>query len=145
MLSACYSNRGYAPKKRLIMVHLQLDYAVQLKEKKETNLWRHNMENPMWRIEANVWFKNFDEYAAREKELIEPLGRIQGDGSVTVFLRATPEYVEIPGGSFDYRDTGKVDELVNFCGKDNIDFVARVGRNVERELGCLRWKDSGDE
>ncbi len=97
----------------------------------------------VFRLEAHIWFKNFDEYAAREKELIELLGRIQGDGSVTVFLRATPEYVEIPGASFDYRDTGKVEELVNFCGEDNIDFVFRVSRNMKRELGCLRWKDSG--
>ena len=101
------------------------------------------MENPVWRIEAHIWFEDFDEYAAREKELIELLGRIQGDGSVAVFLRATPEYCEIPGASFDYRDAGKVNELVRFCGADNVYFVLRVGRNAERESGLLRWKGSG--
>ena len=31
MLPACYPIRGYGSKKRLTMVHLHLDYAVQLK------------------------------------------------------------------------------------------------------------------
>ncbi|MDE7198802.1 MAG: hypothetical protein K2O15_07950 [Lachnospiraceae bacterium] len=98
------------------------------------------MDNAAWRIEAHIWFGNFDEYAEREKELLELLGRIQGNGSVTVFFRSTPEYIELPGASYDYKDEKKVDELMNFCGMDNVDFVARVSRDAERELGCIRGK-----
>lgn len=54
------------------------------------------MEEPKWRIEAHIWFGNFDEYAVRERELLELLGKIQGNGSVTVFFRSTPEYIELP-------------------------------------------------
>lgn len=98
------------------------------------------MENPMWRIEAHIWFENFDEYVEREKELNELLERIQGNGSVTVFFRSTPEYLEVPGSSYDYEDEKKVEELMNFCGRDNVDFVARISRDTERELGCIRGK-----
>lgn len=101
------------------------------------------MVEPVWRIEAHLWFKDFDEYVQREKELLELLGKIQGGGSVIIFFRATPEYVEIPGASFDHNDERKMDELIGFCGADNIDLVARVSRNAERELGFLRWKGSG--
>jgi hypothetical protein len=31
-----------------------------------------SMDNPAWRVEAHVWFENFDEYAERE------LGCIRG-------------------------------------------------------------------
>ena len=62
------------------------------------------MEEPKWRIEAHIWFGNFDEYAVRERELLELLGKIQGNGSVTVFFRSTPEYIELPGASYDYKD-----------------------------------------
>lgn len=98
------------------------------------------MNEPKWRIEAHIWFENFDEYADREKELLELLGKISGNGSVIVFFRRTPEYVEIPGASYDYRDGKKTDELIAFCGRDNIDFVARVSQNAGREVGCIRGK-----
>ena len=42
-------------------------------------------------------------------------------------------------------DDKQADELINFCGKNNVDFVARVSRNTERELGCLRGKQRQDE
>lgn len=98
------------------------------------------MDNPVWRIEAHLWFLDFDEYAKREGELLALLGRIQDDGSVTVFFRTTEEYLEIPGASYDYKDNKKVDELIEFCGRDNIDFVARISQDIERELGCIRGK-----
>lgn len=98
-----------------------------------------------WRMEAHVWFKNFDEYAEREKELHKLLGKLCGDGSVTVFFRATPEYLEIPGASYDYMDERQIDELMDFCGRDNIDFIARLSLDSERELGCLRGKQRQDE
>ncbi|NBK92194.1 hypothetical protein D5278_09465 [bacterium 1XD21-13] len=103
------------------------------------------MEEPRWRIEAHLWFKNFDDYAAREKGLLSLLERIPGNGSVTVFFRATPEYLEIPGASFDYQDEKKTDELIAFCGRDNIDFVARTSLDIKRELGCLRGRQRQDE
>lgn len=93
-----------------------------------------------WRIEAHIWFENFDEYADREREFLELLRRIPGNGSVIVFFRTTPEYVEIPGASFDYKDKYKIDKLIAFCGGDNIDFVARVSRDAGREVGCIRGK-----
>ena len=34
------------------------------------------MEEPKWRIEAHIWFGNFDEYTVRERELLELLGKI---------------------------------------------------------------------
>ena len=98
------------------------------------------MDKAAWRIEAHIWFRNFDEYVEREKALLELLKRIRGNGSVTVFFRSTSEYIELPGASYDYKDDKKVDELMNFCGMDNIDFVARVSRDMERELGCIRGK-----
>ncbi len=98
------------------------------------------MNEPKWRIEAHIWFLKFDEYTEREKELLELLGRIQGCGSVTVFFRTTEEYLEIPGASYDYIDDKKVDELIEFCGRSNIDFVVRISQNIERELGCIRGK-----
>lgn len=98
------------------------------------------MDNAAWRIEAHIWFRNFDEYATREKELLELLEKIQGNGSVTVFFRTTEEYLEIPGASYDYKDEKKVDELIDFCGRGNIDFVARISQDIERELGCIRGK-----
>lgn len=98
------------------------------------------MEKAAWRIEAHLWFRNFDEYAERENGLRELLGKLHGNGSVTVFFRATPEYVEIPGASYDPMDEGQVESLMSFCGRDNIDFIARVSRNALREAGCLRGK-----
>lgn len=98
------------------------------------------MDNTVWRVEAHIWFRDFDDYAERASELLELLERIQGDGSVTVFFRNTPEYVELPGASYDYRNEKKVDELIDFCGRGNIDFVARVSQDMERELGCIRGK-----
>lgn len=99
------------------------------------------MDNAAWRIEAHLWLNDFDEYAAREKELLELLERIQGNGSVTVFFRTTEKYLEIPGASYDYKDEKKVDELIDFCGRGNIDFVARISQDIEqRELGCIRGK-----
>lgn len=97
------------------------------------------------RIEAHLWFRNFDEYAEREKELYELLGRLHGAGSVIVFFRATPEYVEIPGACYDHMDEKQAGKLIDFCGRDNIDFVVRVSRNAERGLGCLRGKQRQDE
>lgn len=97
------------------------------------------------RLEAHLWFKNFDQYAARERELLELLGELHGDGSVTVFFRTTPEYVEIPGASYDPLDKGHIDRLMGFCGEDNIDFVVRVSRNAEREKGCLRGRPKKTE
>lgn len=44
------------------------------------------MKEFMWRIECHIWFQNYDEYAEREKELHELLGKLCGDGSVTVFF-----------------------------------------------------------
>lgn len=98
------------------------------------------MDSPSWRIEACIWFEDFSEYENREKELLKLLGRIQGNGSVTVFFRSTPEYLEILGASYDYEDGEKVDELIKFCGRSNIDFVARISQDTERELGCIRGK-----
>ncbi len=98
------------------------------------------MNEPKWRIEAHIWFENFDEYANREKELLELLGRISGNGSVTVFFRSTPEFMEIPGASFDYKDEKKTDELFAFCGRGNVDFIARVSQDTEREVGFIRGK-----
>ena len=98
-----------------------------------------------WRIEAHLWFRNFDEYAEREQELHGLLGGLHGDGSVTVFFRATPEYVEIPGACYDYMDDGQVGRLMDFCGRDNVDFVARVSREAGRGLGCLRRGRRQDE
>lgn len=98
------------------------------------------MDSPSWRIEAHLWFRNFDEYAKREKEPLELLGKIQGNGSVIVFFRTTEEYLEIPGASYDYKDDKKVDELIKFCGRSNIDFVARISQDMDRELGCIRGK-----
>lgn len=103
------------------------------------------MNEPKWRIEAHIWFKNFDEYLLRKKELSELLERLHGDSSVIVFFRKTPEYLEIPGACYDHMDDKQTDELINFCGKNNVDFVARVSRNTERELGCLRGKQRQDE
>lgn len=98
------------------------------------------MNETVWRIEAHIWFWNFDEYAKREEELLKLLGRIQGNGSVTIFFRTTEEYLEIPEASYDYKDDKKVDELIEFCGKRNIDFVARISQDIERELGCVHGK-----
>ncbi|MBD5517208.1 MAG: hypothetical protein HDR07_01485 [Lachnospiraceae bacterium] len=98
------------------------------------------MDKVAWRIEAHLWFDDLDEYVAREKELLELLERIQGNGSVTVFFRATEEYLEIPGASYDCKDEEKVDELIEFCGRGNIDFVARISQDIARELGCIRGK-----
>lgn len=103
------------------------------------------MNEPKWRIEAHIWFKNFDEYLLRKKELSELLERLHGDSSVIVFFRKTPEYLEIPEACYDHMDDKQADELINFCGKNNVDFVARVSRNTERELGCLRGKQRQDE
>lgn len=97
------------------------------------------------RLEAHLWFKNFDEYAERETELQELLGKLRGDGSVLVFFRATPEYVEISGASYDPLDEKQVEELMSFCGRGNIDFVVRMSRNTERKTGCLRGKQRQDE
>ena len=103
------------------------------------------MEKFMMRNEAHLWFRNFDEYAQREKELTELLGKIHGDGSVIVFFWATPEYVEIPGASYDPLDENQVEELMNFCGRDNIDFVVRIAQDANRETGCLRGRQRKDE
>lgn len=94
-----------------------------------------------WRLEAHIWFNSFDEYARQQMKLIELLGRIQGNGSIIVFFRKTPEYIEIPGATFDSQDEKKVSELVDFCGVENVDFVARVSRNARRP-GHLRWKEN---
>ena len=95
------------------------------------------MENPVWAIEAHLWFSDFDTYAARERELLELLGRLQGNSSVVIFFKKTPEYVEIPGASFNHRDEKEIDALISFCGKDDVDFVARVSRQ-HRRMGYLR-------
>ena len=34
----------------------------------------------------------------------------------------------------------KFDELIEFCGRSNIDFVVRISQNIERDLGCIRGK-----
>ena len=34
---------------------------------------------------------------------------------------------------------------MDFCGMDNIDFVVRLSRNVERKMGCLRGEQRQDE
>ena len=103
------------------------------------------MSESGWRVEAHIWLKNFEEYLLRKKELSELLERLHGDSSVIVFFRKTPEYLEIPGACYDHMDDKQADELINFCGKDNVDFVARVSRNTEREPGCLRGKQRQDE
>ena len=99
----------------------------------------------VYRIEAHLWFKNFDEYSKRQRELHELLGKLHGDGSVTVFFKATPEYLEILGASYDHMDEKQVGELMDFFGRDNIDFVVRLSRNVERKMGCLRGKQRRDD
>lgn len=98
------------------------------------------MQNPVWRIEAHLWFENFDEYCRREKGLLALLEGNEGEGSVVAFLKGTPEYIELPGYSYDYEDVKQIDDLIDFCGIDNIDFIARVSRNADREVGCLRGK-----
>lgn len=98
------------------------------------------MGEAIWRIEAHIWLKNFDEYAEKERELHGILGGLHGNGSIIVFFRATPEYVEIPEASYDYMDDRQVGQLMDFCGRDNIDFVARVSHDTDRKLGCLRGK-----
>ena len=103
------------------------------------------MDNFVWRIEAHIWFMDFDEYAKRERELRELLGELNGGGSVIVFFRATPEYMESPGAGYDYMDGSQVGRLMDFCGRDSIDFIARVSRNPERELGRIRVKQRQDE
>ena len=50
----------------------------------------HMKTETVYRIEAHLWFKNFDEYSKRQRELHELLGKLHGDGSVTVFFKATP-------------------------------------------------------
>ena len=103
------------------------------------------MAEVLTRLEVHLWFKNFDQYAARERELLELLGETHGDGSVIVFFRATPEYLEIQGASYDPLDKGHIDRLMDFCGRDNIDFVARVSRDTDRKLGYLRGKQKQNE
>lgn len=92
------------------------------------------------RLEAHLWFKNFDQYAARERELLGLLEKLHGEGSVIVFFRATPEYVEIPGACYDPQDGAQVDKLIGFCGKDNVDFVVRTSQDASRQVGCLRGR-----
>lgn len=94
------------------------------------------MRDPVWVVEAHIWFDGFCEYAARERELLEVLGRLQGDSSVVIFFRKTPEYVEVPA-SFNHMDEKQIDALISFCGRDNVDFVARVSRQ-HRQVGYLR-------
>ena len=97
-------------------------------------------KDPVRRIEAHLWFRNFDEYAEREKELSELLKKLHGGVSIVIFFRETPEYLEIPGASYDYEDDEQVEKLLGFCGKDNIDYIIRISRDTEREVGCLRGK-----
>lgn len=99
----------------------------------------------IYRIESHLWFGNFDEYAKREKELHQLLAELHGDSSVIVFFRATPEYLEIPGACYDHMDDCQAGKLIDFCGRDNIDFVVRLSRDAEREVGCLRGKQRKDE
>lgn len=102
-------------------------------------------KEPIYRIEAHLWFRNFDEYTEREKELRQLLGKLHGDSSVIVFFRATPEYLEFPGAGYDHMDDGQAGKLIDFCGRDNIDFVVRLSQDAERETGCLRGKQRQDE
>ena len=64
----------------------------------------------VYRIEAHLWFRNFDEYTKRQRELHELLEKLHGDGSVTVFFKAAPEYVEI-----HHMDEKQVGELMDFA------------------------------
>lgn len=98
------------------------------------------MVEPVWRIEAHLWFKDLEEYAKREKELHEILSELHGDSSIIIFFRATPEFVET-GAGYNHMDDEQARRLMDFCGRSNIDFVARVSGNAERKLGFLRWKD----
>lgn len=125
-------------------------FSVLIRERRQEQ-YKNNQEDErmktetVYRFEAHLWFRKFDEYAKRERELLELLGKLHGNGSVTVFFRATPEYVEIPGASYDHLDEKQVGELMDFCGRDNIDFVVRLSLDAERETGCLRGKQKRDD
>ena len=94
-------------------------------------------EGQLYRIEAHLWFENFDEFLSKEKDLHELLGQLHGNASIIIFFRSTPEYLEIPGACYDHMSDEQAGQLIDYCGRDNIDFVVRLSRDTWRKKGCL--------